>query len=76
MNTQTVRTNIWNLKVGDVISFTNSDNDKIEIHVTRVEVKSWYGGIMLDYGETANGRKSYGTLAIISRYQDFQIISK
>jgi hypothetical protein len=78
MNTQTVRTNIWNLKVGDVISFTNSVNYKIEIHVTRVEEKSWYGGMMLDdgSGRLADGRNSYGTLGRISTYPDFQIISK
>ena len=38
----TVKTNIWNLKVGDRITFTNSVNYKVDILVTRVEEKSWY----------------------------------
>jgi hypothetical protein len=78
MNTQTVKTNIWNLKVGDVISFTNSFNYKVEIHVTRVDEKSWYGGIMLDdgSGRLADGRKSYGTLQRLTKYADFKIIRK
>jgi len=60
----TVKTNIWNLKVGDRITFTNSVNYKVEILVTRVEEKSWY----------ARGRNSYGTLQSYSRHPDFKII--
>ncbi|HEY9701367.1 MAG TPA: hypothetical protein V6C58_02920 [Allocoleopsis sp.] len=60
----TVKTNIWGLKAGDVISFTNSVNYKVNIKVTRVEDKSWY----------ATGRNSYGTLQLYSKYPDFKII--
>ena len=59
----TIKTNIWNLKVGDVISFTNSVNHKVVITVTRVEEKSWY----------ANGRNSWGTLQSYTIYPDFKI---
>ena len=61
----TIKTNIWNLKVGDKISFTNSVNYRIEMLVTRVEEKSWYDTL---------GRNSWGTLSKISKYPDFQII--
>jgi hypothetical protein len=60
----TVKTNIWNLKVGDRITFTNSVNYKVDILVTRVEEKSWY----------ARGRNSYGTLQSYAKYPDFKII--
>ena len=60
---KTVKTNIWNLQVGDIISFTNSINYKVSILVKRVEEKSWY----------AAGRNSYGTLAIYSKHPDFKI---
>ena len=63
--------NIWNLEVGDKISFTNSVGHKMVINVNRVEEKSWYGGEGL-----VNGRNSYGTLARISKYSDFKIIKK
>jgi hypothetical protein len=61
----TIRKNIWNLKVGDKISFTNSVNCRIEMLVTRVEEKSWYDKF---------GRNSWGTLSKISKYPDFKII--
>lgn len=61
----TIKTNIWNLKVGDKISFTNSVNYRMEMLVTRVEEKSWYDTI---------GRNSWGTLSKISKYPDFKII--
>lgn len=60
----TIKTNIWNLQVGDVITFTNSVNYKVSITVTRVEDKSWY----------ATGRNSWGTLQSYSKYPDFKII--
>ena len=60
----TVKTNIWNLKVGDRITFTNKVNYKVDILVTRVEEKSWY----------ALGRNSYGALQSYSKYPDFKII--
>jgi hypothetical protein len=62
----TVKTNIWNLEVGDVITFTNSVNYKVVKKVTRVEEKSWY----------ANGRNSWGTLQSFTKYPDFKIIKK
>lgn len=62
----TIKTNIWNLQVGDVITFTNSVNYKVSITVTRVEDKSWY----------ATGRNSWGTLQSYSKYPDFKIIKK
>jgi len=74
----TIKSNIWNLQVGDIISFTNSVNYKVEIHVTRVEEKSWYGGRMFDdnSGRIADGRNSYGTLQGFTKYADFKIIRK
>ena len=60
----TVKTNIWNLRVGDIITFTNSVNYKVSILVTRVEEKSWYAG---------KGRNNYGTLQSYSKYPDFKI---
>mgnify|MGYP003427107485 FL=1 len=60
----TVKTNIWDLKVGDRITFTNSANYKVDILVTKVEEKSWY----------ALGRNSYGTLHSYAKYPDFKII--
>lgn len=61
----TVKSNIWNLQVGDKISFTNYAGSFREINVTRVEEKSWYEG---------NARKSYGTLADYQKsFKDFKI---
>ncbi|MBC7866250.1 MAG: hypothetical protein H7X88_01840 [Gloeobacteraceae cyanobacterium ES-bin-316] len=59
----TIKTNIWDLKIGDVITFTNSANYKVSIIVKRVEEKSWY----------SNGRNSWGTLSSYSKYPDFKI---
>ena len=56
--------NIWNLEVGDTITFTNSTNYKVERLVTRVEEKSWY----------APSRNSWGTLQSYTKYPDFKII--
>jgi hypothetical protein len=66
----TIKTNIWNLKAGDTITFTNSANYKVKIFVKRVEEKSWYGGEGL-----VNGRNSYGTLQKCAKYPDFKITS-
>jgi hypothetical protein len=63
---KTTKTNIWNLEVGDRITFTNSVNCKQDILVKRVEEKSWY----------ATGRNSYGTLQSYAKYSDFLIIKK
>lgn len=60
-------TNIFNLQVGDVITFTNSVNYFVSIKVTRVENKSWYDG---------KCRNSYGTLLSYSKYPDFKIIKQ
>ena len=60
----TIKTNIWNLKAGDRITFTNNTNYKVDIHVNRVEEKSWY----------ATGRNSWGTLQSYSKFADFEII--
>jgi hypothetical protein len=67
----TVKTNIWNLKAGDVITFISLYGYKTFINVNRVEEKSWYGG----QGEV-NGRNSYGTLEKLSKLPEFQIIRK
>jgi hypothetical protein len=64
---KTIKTNIWNLQVGDVISFTNSVNCKIEIKVGRVEDKSWYKA------NSNWGRNSWGTLQSYAKYPDFKI---
>jgi hypothetical protein len=53
-----------NLKVGDVIEFTNSVNYKVTLKVTRVEEKSWYDNL---------GRNSYGTLKSYMSHPDFKI---
>jgi hypothetical protein len=60
----TTKTNIFNIKPGDRIQFTNNVNFKVDILVTRVEEKSWY----------ATGRNSYGTLAEYSKMPDFKIV--
>jgi len=63
----TAKTNVWNLKVGDKITFTNNIGYKVEQEVTRVEEKSWY----------TYSRNSYGTLANYEKsFIDFQIIRK
>ena len=56
-------TNRWNIKEGDVITFTNKIGFKVEIVVTRVEEVSWY----------AIGRNSWGTMERYSKYPDFKI---
>jgi hypothetical protein len=61
----TTKANVWNLKVGDIITFTNRVGYKVEILVTRVEEKSWY----------ALGRNSWGTLQSYAKYSDFKIIT-
>lgn len=62
----TVKTNIWNLQVGDVITFTNNVNSLRKIVVGRVEEKSWYC--------INGGRSSYGTLASYQKaFSDFKI---
>ena len=58
--------NIWDLKVGDIISFTYSKNNKTEIPVTRVEEKNWY----------SNGKHKWETIKLYSRFPDFKIIKK
>jgi hypothetical protein len=63
---KTTKNNIWNLEVGDRITFTNSVNCKQDILVKRVEEKSWY----------ATGRNSWGTLQSYAKYSDFLIIKK
>lgn len=61
----TIKTNIWGIKAGDTISFTNSSNCFISHTISRVEEKSWY---------TAKGnRNSWGTLESYSKYPDFKI---
>jgi len=60
----TVKTNIWNLEAGDVISFTNGIGEKRESKVTRVTEKSWY----------SPNRQSWGTLQGYTGYKDFQIL--
>jgi len=62
----TVKTNIWNLKVGDKISFTNYAGSKRDMTVTRVTEKSWY----------CPNRNSFGTLADYEKsFKDFKIIT-
>ena len=61
----TVKTNIWNLKVGDRIEMTNYAGSKRVSVVTRVEEKSWY----------SPNRQSWGTLADWEKcFSDFKII--
>jgi hypothetical protein len=64
-NMATVKTNIWNLKVGDRITFTNYLGSKRESIVTRVTDNSWY----------SPNRQSWGTLADYEKtFADFKII--
>lgn len=62
----TVKTNIWNLKVGDVITFTNYVNFSVRIVVGRVEEKSWYcdKGFRSSYGTLASYQKSFPNFKI------------
>ncbi len=61
----TVKTNIWNLKVGDTISFTNYTGKKWELTITRLTEKSWF----------CPSRNSFGTLADYEKsFKDFKII--
>ena len=61
----TVKTNIWDLKVGDTISFTNYAGSKRELTITRVTEKSWF----------CPNRNSFGTLASHEKsFKDFKII--
>jgi hypothetical protein len=61
----TVKTNIWNLKVGDRIIFTNNAGSKRESIVTKVNEKSWF----------SPNRQSWGTLADYQKsFPDFKII--
>jgi hypothetical protein len=60
-----VKTNIWNLKVGDKISFTNYFGIKKEKTITRVTEKSWF----------CPNRNSFGTFADYEKsFKDFKII--
>lgn len=61
---KTVSTNIWDIEVGDRITFTNKVNYNVDILVKRVEEKSWY----------ATGRNSWGTLFSYSKLENFKII--
>jgi hypothetical protein len=61
-----VKTNIWDLKAGDTIKFTNKYGITNYLLVNRVEEKSWY----------ALGRNSWGTLENYLKYPDFEIIRK
>jgi len=57
-------TNIWNLEVGDTVTFTNNTGFKVVRKVTRIEDKSWY----------CPSRNSYGTLASYENsFSDFKI---
>ena len=65
--TTLAKTNIWNLKVGDTISFTNYSGSKIERIITRITDKSWF----------CPNRNSFGTLADYEKsFKDFKIIRK
>ena len=58
--------NFLNLKVNDIITFTNKFGYKRTIIVSRVEEKSWYCNL--------GGRNSYNTLKNYTKYHDFKII--
>jgi len=62
---ETIKTNIWNVKVGDTYTFTNYSGFKVTKVITRVEEKSFY----------SPNRQSWGTLADYQKnFKDFQII--
>jgi len=55
------------LKIGDIITFTNKLGYDVKIIVSRVEEKSWY---------TEKGfRNSYGTLKSYAKQYNFKITS-
>jgi hypothetical protein len=55
------------LKIGDIITFTNKLGYDVKIIVSRVEEKSWY--------TEKGGRNSYGTLKSYSKLHNFKITS-
>jgi len=63
-----LNTNQEGIKVGDIITFTNSINSQISITVSRVEQKSWYCH--------RGGRNSFGTLESYKNFSDFKITRK
>ncbi len=63
----TINTNIWDLKVGDEVHFTNNTGYKVVKEVNRIDEKSWY----------SPNRQSWGTLANYQKlFKDFKIIRK
>ena len=61
---QKTRSEAPEIKVGNVIEFTNKVGYKVKITVSRVDEKSWYDSI---------SRQSYGSLLGYSKYKDFKI---
>ena len=63
--TMTIKKNIWDIKVGDKITFTNKVGSFRSIEVARVENKSWY--------TPKGGRNSWNTFAQYLKYPDAKI---
>lgn len=61
----TNHTENFNIKVGDIITFTNKVGGRFSITISRVEEKSWY--------DKNGGRNSYATLKKYMKYPDFKI---
>lgn len=79
----TIKTNIWDLKVGDEIHFTNKSNTNMRFIVRKVTDSSCYlSDSFGDYinpfwGENFVGtRNSFGTIANLSKCENFKIIRK
>jgi hypothetical protein len=61
---KTVNSNIWAIKVGDTITFTNNVGYKVSLTVTRISEKSCW---------LRKGRNSWGTIATYLSFPDAKI---
>ena len=64
-----VKTNIWGIKVGDVVKFKSIHDCLVTIEIARVEEKSWYR-------TDIDMRSSWGTMFEYSKLKEFEIVSK
>lgn len=67
-----MKTNEFNLQVGDIITFTNKKN-KYHLYVRRITDKSYWASFTVE--EMKGHRESWNTLySRKKKYPDFQII--
>lgn len=68
-----MKTNEFNLQVGDIIMFTNERNYKYHLYVRRITEKSYWVSFRVE--EMKGHRESWNTLkSYKNKYPDFQII--